>query len=68
MKLTEKDLRYYSVYGAVVATQVQDFINEGRGAPNYEIMTRFVEEAHAVAELAEEVQGGEPDEEDDVDV
>lgn len=32
---------------------------EGRGAPDEDDMRRMVEDAHAVAEMAEEVQRGE---------
>jgi hypothetical protein len=65
-KITEKKLRYNAVYGAMVAIQVQEHFAEGKGAPDFETMRHFVEEAYAVADLAEEVQPQEwePPEED----
>jgi hypothetical protein len=48
--------RYLAVYGAYVALQVRDRMSEGRGPPDDKTMKDFVEEAHTVAEMAEEVQ------------
>jgi len=66
MKLTKKTLEYNAVFGAFVALQVRDRINEGYGPPDYELMRNFVEEAHTVAEMAIEVQDFEPKEEEPV--
>lgn len=55
-KKTKETPRYLAVYGAMVALQVHKHMDEGRGAPDDEDMRRFVEEAHAVAEMAEENQ------------
>lgn len=65
--MTSKEQRYNAVYGAYVAAQVQEYIREGNNGPDYETMRRFVEEAHSVAELSEEVQDFEPELEDDYD-
>lgn len=44
--------RWFAVYGAYIAQQVQDFASGGWGAPDELTMRRFVEEAVAVADLA----------------
>lgn len=62
---SQKDLEYNAVFGAFVALQVQERIRDGYGPPDYNLMRNFVEEAHAVAEMALEVQDWEPKEEDE---
>ena len=47
-------LRWHAVYGAFLALQVRDYIAEGRGSPENDVMAGFVEEAEAVADLSEE--------------
>ena len=64
-KISGKQLRYNAIYGAMIAAQVQDLVRDGGGAPDYSQMRRFVEEAYAVADLAEEVQQWEPSEEEE---
>ena len=54
--MTETHLRYWSVYGAMVALQVRDHMREGRGAPTDQQMELFVEEAETVAKWSEEVR------------
>jgi hypothetical protein len=49
-----KAQRWCSVYGATVAAQVRERFSEGKGAPTPEDMLAFVEEAQAVADMAEE--------------
>lgn len=46
--------RWLSVYGASVATQVQQHLAEGRGAPDDGQMIRIVEEAVTIADMAED--------------
>lgn len=46
--------RAVAVYGAFVALQVRDRIHEGHGPPDEILMRRFVEEAEAVALMADE--------------
>lgn len=48
--------RFLSVYGAMIALQVRDWMREGREAPGTKEMLRFVQEARAVAQLSEDVQ------------
>lgn len=48
------ELRWTSVYGATVAAQVRERFAQGRGGANDAAMDGFVEEAEAVADLAEE--------------
>ena len=43
-----------SIIGTMIANQVFNYINWGRGAPDKETMARFAEEAAAVADLWEE--------------
>jgi len=43
-----------SIIGGMIANQVFDYMNRGRGAPDKETMARFAEEAAAVADLWEE--------------
>lgn len=64
-KITEKELRYNAVYGAFVALQVRDRMKEGHGPPDCNLMRNFVEEAYAVADLAQEAQQWELTEEDE---
>jgi hypothetical protein len=43
-----------TIIGTMIANQVFDYMNRGRGAPDKETMARFAEEAAAVADLWEE--------------
>jgi hypothetical protein len=65
MKVTRKLLRYHSIYGAFVALQVQDRMVRGLGPLDHDLMRNFVEEAHAVAEMAQDAEGWNPEEEDE---
>jgi len=62
--MTINELRHAAVYGAFVAAQVQEKISSGAGAPSYEEMRSYVEEAYAVADMSEEVQDFDPTSED----
>jgi hypothetical protein len=46
-------LRWHAVYGAFLAIQVRDYIAEGRGPPEDDVMIGFIEEAEAVADRSE---------------
>jgi hypothetical protein len=43
---------WLSVFGAFVATQVQEKLTSGRGAPDEDDMDRYIEEAETVADMA----------------
>lgn len=54
-KWKNKSECWHAIYGACIARQVFDWMNQGRGAPDNEIMKHFIEEAEAVADQAHEV-------------
>lgn len=43
---------WISVFGAFVATQVQEKLTSGRGAPDEDDMDRYIGEAETVADMA----------------
>ncbi len=49
-----REARWAAVFGACVARQSFDWMAEGHGAPGDVEMRRFVEEAEAVADMADE--------------
>ena len=49
--------RYLAVYGACIARQTFDMMERGLGAPDDADMSRFVEEAHTVAQRASNRDG-----------
>lgn len=50
-----RSARYWAVYGAMVAAQVQERMTRGHGMDE-ETMRHIVEEAHGTAEWSEDVQ------------
>jgi hypothetical protein len=51
-----KQIRWLTIYGAMIAHQVIDRQNRGLSPPDEEIMERFAEEAEAVADLHDETE------------
>lgn len=43
--------RWLAVYGAFIAVQAQQKMNEGRGAPDQDDVDRYVEEAATLANM-----------------
>jgi hypothetical protein len=52
----EETRRYLAVYGAHVANEVASHLAENMGLPTEPRMRHIVEEAHAIAALAERCQ------------
>jgi hypothetical protein len=51
-----KGKRWLAIYGAVLASQVQQWFNEGRGGVEATPMWNFMQEAAAVADLEAQVR------------